>query len=102
MIFPQRSSTLIIISALLIVATVRAAQTGPPQRVLGADDSTKRLAIIAPDGSVEWETKVGAIHDASLLPNGNILFQQGWTKLIEVFDVVIPNPRPIKPCYWIN
>jgi hypothetical protein len=52
--------------------------------VLAADDSTRRLAIVAPDGSLEWEIKVGAIHDASLLPNGHILFQQGWTKIVEV------------------
>ncbi len=63
---------------------VQAEQTGPPRRVLAADDSTRKLAIIAPDGSVEWETKVGAIHDAWVLPNGNILYQQGWTKIIEV------------------
>ncbi len=61
-----------------------AEQTGPARRVLAADDSTRKLAIIAPDGSVEWETKVGAIHDAWVLPNGNILYQQGWTKIIEV------------------
>jgi outer membrane protein assembly factor BamB len=61
-----------------------AEQTGPARRVLAADDSARRLAIVAPDGSLEWEMKVGAIHDASLLPNGNILFQQGWTKIIEV------------------
>ena len=61
-----------------------AEQTGPARRVLAADDSTRKLAIIAPDGSVEWETKVGAIHDAWVLPNGNILYQQGWTKIVEV------------------
>jgi outer membrane protein assembly factor BamB len=66
------------------LSQLQAEQTGPPRRVLGADDSTRKLAIIAPDGSVEWETKVGAIHDAWMLPNGNILYQQGWTKIIEV------------------
>jgi len=66
------------------ILQLQAEQTGPPQRVLGADDSTRKLAIIAPDGSVEWEMKVGAIHDAWVLPDGNILFQQGWTKIVEV------------------
>ena len=61
-----------------------AEQTGPARRVLAADDSTRKLAIIAPDGSVEWEMKVSAIHDAWVLPNGNILLQQGWTKIVEV------------------
>jgi len=70
--------------SLSLAAHLVAEQTGPARRVLAADDSTRKLAIIAPDGSVEWETKVGAIHDAWVLPNGNILFQQGWTKIVEV------------------
>jgi hypothetical protein len=53
-------------------------------RLLVGDDSTQRLAIVAPDGSLAWETKVGAIHDAAVLPNGNILYQQGWNKIVEV------------------
>lgn len=67
-----------------VILNVCADQTGTPRRVLGGDDSTKRLAIIAPDGSVEWETPVTAIHDAHALPNGNILYQDGWTKIVEV------------------
>lgn len=63
---------------------LQAAQSSPPRRILAADDSTRRLAIVAPDGSLEWETKIGPIHDASVLPNGNILFQQGWTRIIEM------------------
>src|SRR6185436_6092410 len=61
-----------------------AVQTGPARRVLAGDDSTQRLAIVAPDGTLEWEIKVSAIHDAHILPNGNILLQQGWTKIQEV------------------
>ncbi len=61
-----------------------AEQTGTTRRLLAADDSMHRLAIIAPDGSLEWEMQVGAIHDASVLPNGHILFQQGWTRILEV------------------
>ena len=74
----------ILLLALSPLYYVSAEQTGPARRVFAADDSTRKLAIIAPDGSVEWETKVGAIHDASVLPNGNILYQQGWTKIVEV------------------
>ena len=91
---PNPFSKALIFSTLYAVGLalpLRAAQTGPPQRVLGADDSTRRLAIIAPDGSVEWEMKVGAIHDAWVLPNGNILFQQGWTKIVEV----TPDKKPV-------
>jgi outer membrane protein assembly factor BamB len=70
--------------SLSLIAFASAEQTGPARRVLAADDSTRRLAIVAPDGSLEWEMKVGAIHDAWVLANGNILFQQGWTKIVEV------------------
>jgi hypothetical protein len=80
---PQSPILAFLLSASLLIPA-SAEQTGPARRVLAADDSTRRLAIVAPDGSLEWEIKVGAIHDASLLPNGHILFQQGWTKIVEV------------------
>lgn len=66
-----------------IHAVVFAEQSGPPKRLLVADDSTRRLAIVGKDGALEWETKVGAIHDAWVLDNGNILYQQGWTRVVE-------------------
>ena len=68
----------------LCLTTSWAVQTGPARRVLAGDDSTQRLAIVAPDGTLEWEIKVSAIHDAHILSNGNILLQQGWTKIVEV------------------
>src|SRR5262245_55301332 len=74
----------ILVGAALVLGELQAEQAGPARRVLAADDSTRRLAIVAPDGSLEWEMQIGAIHYASVLPNGNILFQQGWTKIIEV------------------
>jgi hypothetical protein len=70
--------------AAFCVSHLQAEQIGPPRRLLAADDSKQRLAIVAPDGSLEWEMKIGAIHDAWVLPNGNILFQQGWTKVVEM------------------
>jgi hypothetical protein len=66
------------------VLSLQADQPGAGRRLLVADDSKQRLAIVAPDGSLEWEIKVGAIHDASVLANGNILLQQGWQKVVEV------------------
>ncbi len=66
------------------VAAGHGEQTGKPRRVLAGDDSTHRLAVVAPDGALEWEISVGAIHDAWLLPNGNMLFQQGWQKIVEL------------------
>jgi len=63
---------------------LHAEQTGPGRRFLAADNTTKRLAIVAPDGTFEWEYQVGAIHDTQVLPNGNVLLQQGFQKIIEV------------------
>ena len=56
----------------------------PKRRILAADDSTRRLGIVRPDGTLEWEIPVTAIHDAEMLRNGNLLLQQGWTKIQEV------------------
>lgn len=63
---------------------VEAAQTGVPRRVLVGDDSTRRLAIVGRDDAVEVEWPVTAIHDAQLLPNGNILTQHGWQRVVEL------------------
>ncbi len=72
------------LGCLLFTANLHAEQTGIARRVLAGDDSTQRLAIVGLDGKLEWEMKVGAIHDAHILPNGNILTQQGWTRIVEV------------------
>ena len=73
------------------LSSVHAQEARPNRRVLGGDDSTGRLAIVAPDGKLDWEIKVSAIHDAQLLPGGNILLQQGWTKIVEV----TPDKKPV-------
>ncbi len=41
-----------------------------------------RVAIFAPDFSVRWEAPAGNIHEAKMLPNGNILFADG--RVVEV------------------
>lgn len=80
----RSSQVLLVLVSALLGAGVRGEQTGPGRRLLVADDSVKRLAIVAPDGSLEWELKIGAIHDAHLLPNGNLLTQLGWQRVVEV------------------
>src|SRR5438552_11874746 len=67
-----------------LCSTAYSEQTGAARRVLAADSSTHRLALVGTDGKLEWEIKVGAIHDAHLLSSGNILLQQGWTNIQEV------------------
>ncbi len=60
------------------------AQESPRRRVLAADYSTKRIAILGPDGKIEWQHRIDNIHDLHRLPNGNILFQRSFTQLVEV------------------
>jgi hypothetical protein len=61
-----------------------AMQTGTPRRVIAADASAKTLAAIGPDGRVEWRIPCGAIHDLHLLPDGHLLYQDGWTRIVEL------------------
>ena len=53
-------------------------------RLLVADSSSKRIAIIDEQGATEWEAEIGPLHDLHYLPNGHVLFQRNWTELIEV------------------
>ena len=62
----------------------RAAAEGPGKRILAADYSTHRIAIIAADGKIEWQHKIDACHDLHMLPNGNVLFQTDFQHLREV------------------
>ncbi|MCC6508752.1 MAG: PQQ-binding-like beta-propeller repeat protein [Pirellulaceae bacterium] len=53
-------------------------------RILCADSSKGRIAIIGEAGQTEWEKKIGPLHDLHLLSNGNVLMQTSWTELVEV------------------
>ena len=41
-------------------------------------------AILAADGSIEWEAKIGSLHDLHLLPDGHVLFETSYQKLVEM------------------
>lgn len=43
-----------------------------------------KLAIVGKDGEIEWEMKWGGIHDLHVLPSGNIMVQQGASKVVEI------------------
>ena len=57
-------------------------QTGPQRRVIAAQGGDI-LACIGPDGSIEWSMPIGQCHDLFVLPNGNILTQDGWSRVVE-------------------
>ncbi len=61
-----------------------AAPTAKGHRLLIGDYDKHLLAIVNPQGQIEWQTPVGAIHDAWLLPNGNVLFQTDFQHLVEM------------------
>jgi len=43
-----------------------------------------KLAIVAANGSVEWEMNWGGIHDIHVLPNGHVMVQQRTQKVVEI------------------
>src|SRR3954462_13789055 len=80
---PTTLSFILVLSFAL--APLRAEQTGTPRRLIAGDYDKKRLAIVSPDGKVEGEEKIGGeCHDLQVLPNGNVLFQTSWTKVVEM------------------
>ena len=67
-------------------------KTIPSRRILAGDYSRGRIAIVDEKGKVEWEHAIRDIHDLHRLPNGNILFQTSWTKILEM--------TPAKEVVW--
>lgn len=75
---------LLIALSLIHTSLAHGEQRGAAKRVLCADDSKKLIAIVDAKGVIEWQYPVGPIHGAQRLPNGNLLFQVNWTRVIEV------------------
>ena len=67
---------------LTCLQTVRGAD--PQRRFVTADSSKQRIAIIDENNATHWEHRIGPLHDLQMLPNGNLLFQTNWTRLVEV------------------
>jgi PQQ-like domain len=54
-------------------------------KVLAADRSTGKLAIVNAKGEVEWEfANKHDVHDLHLLPNGNVLTHTSHTTVVEI------------------
>ena len=82
-------ATHLISFVLALIATATGCVGAPAElsrerRVLAADYSTKRIAIVNGMGEAEWEHKIDNIHDLHHLPGGNILFQTSMQRLLEV------------------
>ncbi|HEX4142370.1 MAG TPA: PQQ-binding-like beta-propeller repeat protein [Pirellulales bacterium] len=85
---PIRSLSVVLLVAAagtaLQAADRPAVSTGRPHRVLIGDDSKHILAIVDAKGDIEWSTPIRTIHDAWLLPGGNLLFQTDWQTIVEM------------------
>jgi prepilin-type processing-associated H-X9-DG protein len=57
-------------------AAEEAVMTGTPSGNLLVGGSG-RVMILAPDGKMLWEHKAGLVHDAWMLPTGNVLYADG-------------------------
>jgi len=59
-----------------------------PRMVLAADASKQRIALLRENAirhfDLVWEHPIQQIHDLQVLENGNILFQESWTRLVEI------------------
>jgi hypothetical protein len=53
-------------------------------RLIAADSSAGRIALIDENGGTVWEHRIGPLHDLQLLPENHLLFQTSWTHLMEV------------------
>jgi hypothetical protein len=75
---------LALLLGLCIPARAEGPQVGTPRRLIAADYQKKLIAIVNEKNQVEWQEKIKDIHDVTVLPNGNILFQPDWTTIVEV------------------
>ncbi len=77
-------SLLLSVTCSLMAEDNSAVHTGRARKVLVGDYSAKALALVDRNGDIEWQIPIRNIHDVSLLPNGNILFQTDWTEIVEM------------------
>lgn len=77
----------------LVVTLLLAADPHPGHRLIAADRSTGKVAIMDRTGRVEWEfANKHDVHDLQLLPNGNLLTHTSHTTVVEV--------NPAKQVVW--
>ena len=70
---------------LLTILGIASERVPVAHRVLAADRSTGKIAIVGPDGRVEWEfPNKHDVHDLHLLANGNILTHTSHTAVVEI------------------
>jgi hypothetical protein len=79
-----RWSLLAIFVPLSLLSAAQAADVSSPRHAVIAADK-QQLVRFDEQGKVVWTlAKIGPVHRIQILPNGHILTQNGWTKLIEL------------------
>jgi len=68
----------------VVAATAWQPLEAATRKFIAADSSKQRIAIIDETGATEWEHRIGPLHDLHLLANGNVLFQDSWTHVVEL------------------
>lgn len=68
----------------LVAITPQQQVDAATRKFIAADSSKRRIAIIHEDGSTAWEHPIGPLHDLHVLANGNVLFQDSWTHVVEL------------------
>lgn len=75
---------LLLVAALGLLNTTASIAADATRSYIAADSSKNRIAIVGEDNNIQWERKIGPLHDLHVLPNGNVLFQDSWTHVLEV------------------
>jgi outer membrane protein assembly factor BamB len=75
-------NTRLVTALLLLPLLVEAGAASAEHRLI--TQGNDKLAILGQDGKIEWEMKWGGIHDIHVLPGGNIMVQQGASKVVEI------------------
>ncbi|MCB1093521.1 MAG: PQQ-binding-like beta-propeller repeat protein [Verrucomicrobiae bacterium] len=77
--------SLLLSLATCLVSVSSAFADNASRLVIGAE-AGRGVAVIDPaaGNKVLFHKKIGAVHDLQLLPNGNLLTQDGWPKVIEI------------------
>lgn len=81
---PPCGKFLLIVLGLLPWAPTRAAEGAATAQHRVIMQGEGKLAIVAADGTVEWQMPWGGIHDIHVLPNGHVMVQQDMHKVVEI------------------
>ena len=79
----MRSLWFLVVAFILACSPLHAGEK-VAHRVLVADYSKRRIAIVDAAGKIEWEHQIADLHDLHRLPDGNILAQLSWTRIVEI------------------